>query len=70
VDVVVPVIFPPQVAIVGVGTLTTRPWVVGDACLPRPTLTLSLAADHRVTDGHTGARFLARVADLLVRADL
>ena len=69
VDVVVPVIFPPQVAIVGVGTLATRPWVVGDVCLPRPTLTLSLAADHRVTDGHAGARFLARVADLLVRPD-
>jgi pyruvate dehydrogenase E2 component (dihydrolipoamide acetyltransferase) len=66
VDVVVPVILPPQVAMVGIGAITTRPWVVGDACLPRPVVTLSLAADHRVTDGHVGARFLARIASLLV----
>jgi pyruvate dehydrogenase E2 component (dihydrolipoamide acetyltransferase) len=32
---------------------------------PRPLITLSLAADHRVTDGRAGARFLARIHELL-----
>jgi pyruvate dehydrogenase E2 component (dihydrolipoamide acetyltransferase) len=32
-----------------------------------PMVTASLAADHRVSDGHRGALFLARVRDLLQR---
>jgi acetyl-CoA synthetase len=53
-----PIIYPPQVAIVGVGTILERPWVVGGAVVPRPLAQLTLAADHRVTDGHRGALFL------------
>ena len=34
------------------------------------TLTVTLAADHRVADGHRGGLFLARVADLLARAEV
>jgi len=60
-----PIIYPPQVAIVGLGTVTTRPWVVGDKVLPRRVVTASLAGDHRVSDGHRGGLFLAALGRLL-----
>jgi pyruvate dehydrogenase E2 component (dihydrolipoamide acetyltransferase) len=59
------VIHPPQVALVGIGTVTPRPWVVEGEVVPRRVVDVSLAADHRVTDGHVGARFLRRVTALL-----
>jgi len=69
VDAVMPVIYPPQVAIVGFGMVVERPWVVAGAVVPRRLVTASLAADHRVTDGHQGARFLAAVAAQLQEPD-
>ena len=65
VDAVFPIIQPPQVAIVGAGAVVERPWVVDGNVLPRQVLTVSLGADHRVTDGRLGAQFLARIAALL-----
>jgi len=62
VDVVFPIIQPPQVAIVGAGEVVTRPWIVDGSVQARQVVTLSLGADHRVTDGRLGAQFLARVA--------
>jgi pyruvate dehydrogenase E2 component (dihydrolipoamide acetyltransferase) len=59
------VIFPPQVAIVGFGAIVTRPWVEGGAVVPAPVVTVTLAADHRVTDGHRAARFLLALERLL-----
>ena len=63
------VIYPPQVAIVGFGKLVERPWVVGGAVdgalAVRPVIQASLAADHRVSDGHRGALFLAEIDRLL-----
>lgn len=55
------VIYPPQVAIVGIGTPRQRPFAVGDAVKTRLTTTLTLAADHRVSDGHRGALFLRAI---------
>lgn len=65
VEEVLPVIVPPQVAMVGLGKIVERPWVVGGSLAVRPVLRATLAADHRVTDGHLGARFLAKLAELL-----
>ena len=65
VDMAYPIIFPDQVAIVAAGRIAQRPWVVDDKVLPRPVLTLTLAADHRVSDGRAGGRFLNRIAKLL-----
>jgi pyruvate dehydrogenase E2 component (dihydrolipoamide acetyltransferase) len=62
VDAVFPIIQPPQVAIVGAGAVMERPWVVDGQVVPRQVLTLSLGADHRVTDGRLGAQFLACIA--------
>jgi pyruvate dehydrogenase E2 component (dihydrolipoamide acetyltransferase) len=55
------VIYPPQVALVGFGTPVERPWVVSGEVAARRVLTTTLAADHRVSDGHRGARFLANI---------
>jgi pyruvate dehydrogenase E2 component (dihydrolipoamide acetyltransferase) len=65
VDTVLGVIYPPQVALVGFGRIAERPWVVQGAVVPRPVVTVSLSADHRVTDGHRGALFLDRIDQLL-----
>jgi len=65
-DAVFGVIYPPQVALVGFGRIADRP-AVDDAgrLVVLPTVQASLAADHRASDGHRGALFLARLADLL-----
>ena len=59
------IIYPPQVAIVGFGKVVMRPWVVDGAIGPRSVVTITLSADHRVSDGHAGALFLAGIGDLL-----
>lgn len=65
VELVQGVIYPPQVALVGFGRPTKRAWVEGNALKLIPVVTLSLAADHRVSDGHRGALFLAHIRELL-----
>ena len=59
------VIYPPQVALVGFGKITDRPWADQGMLGVRPTISTTLAADHRASDGHTGARFLAQIDRLL-----
>jgi len=63
------VIYPSQVAIVGFGKVVERPWAVGEAMAVRPLVTTTLAADHRVSDGHRGALFLAKVGELLQKPE-
>ena len=63
------VIYPPQVAIVGIGKVVARPWVIDGAIGPRPLVTITLAADHRVSDGHAGALFLVEIGKLLQEPD-
>jgi pyruvate dehydrogenase E2 component (dihydrolipoamide acetyltransferase) len=60
-DAVFGVIFPPQVALVGFGRVVERAWASGGMLGVRPTVTATLSADHRVSDGHRGALFLAAV---------
>ncbi|MFP5304815.1 MAG: dihydrolipoamide acetyltransferase family protein [Gammaproteobacteria bacterium] len=62
VDTVLPVIHPPQVAIVGFGRVAQKPVVTADGGIAaHPVVQVSLAADHRVGDGHRGGLFLAAV---------
>jgi pyruvate dehydrogenase E2 component (dihydrolipoamide acetyltransferase) len=59
------VIYPPQVAMLGFGKVVERPWVVDGRVEVRPVVTVTLAADHRATNGHQGARFLTTIDRLL-----
>ena len=62
---VLPIIYPPQVAMIGVGRIVTRPWVVDGAIGPRPIVAITLAGDHRASDGHRGGLLLAEIERLL-----
>jgi pyruvate dehydrogenase E2 component (dihydrolipoamide acetyltransferase) len=65
VDTLFPVIYPPQVAIVGFGTVVERPWAVEGRVETRSIVNATLAADHRVSDGHRGALLLRRIGELV-----
>ncbi|MFM8635242.1 MAG: dihydrolipoamide acetyltransferase family protein [Planctomycetia bacterium] len=65
VDAVWGVIYPPQVAIVGFGRIGERPWAAEGGLFARRVVTATLAADHRVTDGHRGGLYLDAVEQLL-----
>jgi 2-oxoisovalerate dehydrogenase E2 component (dihydrolipoyl transacylase) len=53
----------PEAAILGIGRIMARPWVVGDQLVARKVCQLTLAFDHRVCDGGTAGGFLRFVAD-------
>lgn len=53
----------PEAAILGIGRIIDRPWVVDGALAVRKVCELTLAFDHRVCDGGTAGGFLRFVAD-------
>ena len=55
----------PDVAILGIGRVIERPWVVDGQIVPRRIAQLSLVFDHRVCDGGYAASFLRRVTELI-----
>ena len=65
VETVYGVIYPPQVALVGFGKVSARPWAVGDRIEVRRTVQATLSADHRASVGHRGAVFLGALERLL-----
>lgn len=69
VEEVLGVIYPPQVALVGFGTVVDRPWAVDGMLAVRPLVTATLAGDHRATDGYVGARLLNRIDQALQRPE-
>jgi pyruvate dehydrogenase E2 component (dihydrolipoamide acetyltransferase) len=58
VDTVYGVIYPPQVAIIGFGSVSEEPFATNGMLGIRSVLHVTLAGDHRATDGLTGSRFL------------
>ena len=64
-----PVVFLPQVAILGTGTVQKKPVVVShdgeDSIAVRQTVYLALSYDHRIVDGADAARFLTQVKNRL-----
>jgi pyruvate dehydrogenase E2 component (dihydrolipoamide acetyltransferase) len=63
------VIYPPQVALVGFGRIVERPWARQGMVGARPSVTATLSADHRASDGHRGAVFLSTIDRLLQEPD-
>lgn len=65
IDTFIAIINPPQAAILAVGAVRRIPVYVGDDLVPRERMSVTLSADHRVTDGATGAQFLGQLRSLL-----
>jgi pyruvate dehydrogenase E2 component (dihydrolipoyllysine-residue acetyltransferase) len=69
VEAVYGVIYPPQVALVGFGRIAERAWAEDGALRAAPLVTATLSGDHRASDGHRGARFLAALREQLQRPE-
>jgi pyruvate dehydrogenase E2 component (dihydrolipoamide acetyltransferase) len=55
------VIYPPQVALIGLGKINEQPWAEKGMIGVRPVITATLAGDHRATDGRIGGQFLTNL---------
>jgi pyruvate dehydrogenase E2 component (dihydrolipoamide acetyltransferase) len=60
-----PIINVPEVAILALGVIQERPWVVEGEIQPRKVATLSLSFDHRIIDGAEAGRAMTDLAALL-----
>ena len=60
-----PVVNAPEVAILGVARLSTKPVWNGEDFAPRKVLPLSLSYDHRAINGAEAGRFMAALTTLL-----
>jgi pyruvate dehydrogenase E2 component (dihydrolipoamide acetyltransferase) len=70
VDTVFGVIYPPQVALVGLGKPAQKVCAVDGGIRIVTAVQATLAADHRASDGHRGALFLAAVGELLQQPEI
>jgi pyruvate dehydrogenase E2 component (dihydrolipoamide acetyltransferase) len=68
-DELLPIIYPPQVAIIGVGRIAGRPLAVDGAIAVRQAASFTVAGDHRVSDGRSAARFLNLFQSLLEKPE-
>jgi pyruvate dehydrogenase E2 component (dihydrolipoamide acetyltransferase) len=59
------IIYPPQVAIVGFGTISEQPFAEKGMLAIRSVVKVTLAGDHRATDGLIGSHFLAAINNYL-----
>lgn len=64
-----PIVNPPEVAILGISRLETRPVWDGQAFQPRQMVPLDLSYDHRVINGADAARFMTRYRALIANPD-
>lgn len=65
VEMFIPIINPPEAAILGVGKVAEKPVIINKEIKIKPIMYLSLSFDHRIVDGAPAARFLQRVKQIL-----
>jgi pyruvate dehydrogenase E2 component (dihydrolipoamide acetyltransferase) len=65
VDLFIPIINPPETAILGVGRVVEKPVAANGKVAVKPAMQLSLAYDHRIVDGAPAAKFLQTVKQIL-----
>ncbi len=70
IDAGTPIAPPGQSAIISLGAVVKRPWVVAGEIVIRDVTTLALSFDHRLVDGAQGSKFLADVAQILQHPDV
>ena len=64
------IIYPPQVALIGFGSILEEAWAENGMVAARKVIHMSLAADHRATDGIYGNRFIGNVIQFLTHPEL
>jgi pyruvate dehydrogenase E2 component (dihydrolipoamide acetyltransferase) len=69
VDFFIPIINPPEAAILAVGAIKEKPVAVGGGVEIRPMVMLSLTYDHRIVDGAPAAEFLRKIRDKLQESE-
>jgi pyruvate dehydrogenase E2 component (dihydrolipoamide acetyltransferase) len=69
VDSFIPIINPPEAAILAVGAIKEKPVVIDGKVEVRPMMTLSLTYDHRIVDGAPAAEFLRKIRDKLQESE-
>ena len=70
VEVFTPIINPPQCALLGIGKIIPKPWVVNQQVAIRPIAVFSLSFDHRIVDGSKAASFLQRIKVLCEKPEI
>jgi pyruvate dehydrogenase E2 component (dihydrolipoamide acetyltransferase) len=70
VDLFMPIINPPEAAILAVGRIANKPVVEGKEIVIKSVITLSLAYDHRIIDGAPAAQFLQEIKKTLETSTL
>jgi pyruvate dehydrogenase E2 component (dihydrolipoamide acetyltransferase) len=65
IDTGTPILNPGESAILALGAIRERPWVVDGAVVARQVCQLALSVDHRVVDGAQGSQFLTDIGALL-----
>ncbi len=68
VEVFIPIINPPEAAILGVGRVVEKPVTVDKEVKIKPVMYLSLSYDHRIVDGAPAAQFLQKVKQILEKS--
>lgn len=68
VDLFIPIINPPEAAILGVGKIAEKPVAVNGKVEIRPLMVLSLAYDHRIIDGAPASEFLRKIKEKLEKS--
>ncbi|RVW06696.1 dihydrolipoamide acetyltransferase family protein [Rhodococcus spongiicola] len=65
IDTGTPILNPGEAAILALGAINRRPWVVGDEIVARDVTTLSVTVDHRLVDGEQASKFLSDLGAML-----
>jgi 2-oxoisovalerate dehydrogenase E2 component (dihydrolipoyl transacylase) len=60
-----PILNPGEVAILAMGTMKLKPWIVDGEVRPRFVTTVAASFDHRIVDGDVASRFVADVASVI-----
>jgi 2-oxoisovalerate dehydrogenase E2 component (dihydrolipoyl transacylase) len=60
-----PILNPGEVAILAMGTIKQKPWIVDGEVRPRFVTTVAASFDHRIVDGDVASRFVADVASII-----
>jgi len=63
------IIYPPQTGLIGIGRISEQPWAENGMLDVRSCVSVTLAADHRASDGLSGSRFLSAFNQFLQKPE-